>query len=249
MTWQDFIIDGHNRWQIIQTHDLEWFEINRDADFETEDDVLEWIFTNQLGRRNLTANQRTLFIGELYALRKKKVGEHTGNQHTEKWNGATIAPFQHNILPTEESFDLTYEIEPQFIPRQNKTASVIAKEQGVSPRTVHNAAKIAQAVKDNPELKQDFLSGKVSQKEILSPALKQTLQKKQEIKTDASARWREATYKIYLQLTSISDNGGIEQLTQKWDSERLSYWRDELKQLQTKLGNIAEEIQRIMDER
>lgn len=267
MTWRGFIIDGHNRWSIIQKHNLPFHTINRDEDFETEDDVLEWIYTNQLGRRNLTNNQKTLYIGELYELRKKKHGgDRKSNEfqeskchsdilisNSQENNSATVTELFSNQVEDfsnwnidEPENELTYEIEPEFQKAHNQTAKQIAKEMNVSSRTVHRAASVVNAIKNlPPETKTDFLAGKITQKEViekaaetLSPELKQTLLKKQEIKNDAAAKWRDATYKIYLQLTSITDCGGIEKLTQNWDSERLSYWRDELRNLQLSLIHI-----------
>ena len=64
-----FLIDGHNRWKILQQHPEN--DIDYDVDevqLSSRDEVKEWIIDNQLGRRNLTPFQRT----EL-ALKKKPI--------------------------------------------------------------------------------------------------------------------------------------------------------------------------------
>lgn len=257
MTWQGFIIDGHNRWSIIEKHNLAFHTINRDSEFETEDDVLEWIYTNQLGRRNLNANQRTVYIGELYELRKKKIGAPIGSQNA-KIKGATIAPLISNQIEDfsewqidEPEKDLTYEIEPQFQPKE-KTAEAVAKEFNVSPRKVMNAAKVVQAVNVlSQETKQDFLAGKITQKEVIQQAAetltpeqaKEDLAKKNEIKNGIDAKWRDATYKINMMISSIQNNGGAQALTAKWNEKHKRYWTEELRSLSNRLGEFAVQIE------
>ena len=52
ITWNGFIIDGHNRYEIAQKWDLD-FEVE-ERHFDNENDVILWMIDNQNGRRNLT---------------------------------------------------------------------------------------------------------------------------------------------------------------------------------------------------
>lgn len=52
ITWNGFIIDGHNRYEISQKWNLD-FE-TESKHFKDEDDVILWMIDNQNGRRNLT---------------------------------------------------------------------------------------------------------------------------------------------------------------------------------------------------
>ena len=52
LTWNGFIIDGHNRYEISQKWDLDFETENKH--FDSEDDVKIWMIDNQEGRRNLT---------------------------------------------------------------------------------------------------------------------------------------------------------------------------------------------------
>lgn len=52
ITWQGFLVDGHNRYEIAQRYDLTFQTIEKQ--FNSEDDVKQWIILNQLGRRNIT---------------------------------------------------------------------------------------------------------------------------------------------------------------------------------------------------
>lgn len=63
VTWQGFIIDGHNRYEIAQRHGLEYQTIEKA--FESENDVIEWMIRNQFGRRNLNNYQRSILALQL----------------------------------------------------------------------------------------------------------------------------------------------------------------------------------------
>lgn len=52
LTWNGFIIDGHNRYEISQKWDLDYETESKS--FDSEDDVILWMIDNQNGRRNLT---------------------------------------------------------------------------------------------------------------------------------------------------------------------------------------------------
>jgi len=52
ITWNGYIIDGHNRYEIATKHDLKYESI--DKSFDSEVDVRIWMRNNQKGRRNLT---------------------------------------------------------------------------------------------------------------------------------------------------------------------------------------------------
>lgn len=51
ITWNDFIIDGHNRYEIATRHGLLYNTISKE--FSSEDDVIIWMIDNQLARRNI----------------------------------------------------------------------------------------------------------------------------------------------------------------------------------------------------
>ena len=61
--WNNYIIDGHNRFEIAKQFNLEYKTINKE--FESEDEVKEWMILNQFGRRNLSAYQRSVLALEL----------------------------------------------------------------------------------------------------------------------------------------------------------------------------------------
>ena len=56
LTWNGFIVDGHNRYEIAKKHGLEFK--TKDKDFVDEDEVKLWMINNQFSRRNLNIYQR-----------------------------------------------------------------------------------------------------------------------------------------------------------------------------------------------
>lgn len=52
ITWNGWIVDGHNRYAICQEHDIDFDMVEKD--FEDENEAKLWMLDNQAGRRNLT---------------------------------------------------------------------------------------------------------------------------------------------------------------------------------------------------
>jgi hypothetical protein len=73
VTWNGVIVDGHNRWKIIQKHPEIPYK-TREMDFPDKWAAFDWMYKKQLGRRNLTENQRTILIGKMYEARKQSHG-------------------------------------------------------------------------------------------------------------------------------------------------------------------------------
>lgn len=63
ITWNGFIIDGHNRYEIATRWGLEYQTESKR--FENENDVKEWMINNQFGRRNLSNYQRSVLALEM----------------------------------------------------------------------------------------------------------------------------------------------------------------------------------------
>ena len=89
ITWNGTIIDGHNRWRIIQEH---WDVLKdkyhtREMDFPDQWAAFDWMYRKQLGRRNLTEEQRAYMIGKMYDARKHGVGGRAGNTNAQKRTG------------------------------------------------------------------------------------------------------------------------------------------------------------------
>ncbi|UZS00192.1 ParB N-terminal domain-containing protein [Chondrinema litorale] len=123
------LVDGHNRYKICLTNDVEYtIEMK---DFSSMEEAKDWMIDNQLGRRNLNPFQLSYFRGYKYERLKKKKG---GYQYVlSKGQSGT---------PTSEKLADAFKVSKNTIKRDaqfTKGLEVI----GVS----------------NPKLKQDILSG------------------------------------------------------------------------------------------
>jgi hypothetical protein len=87
LTWNGFIIDGHNRYEIATKWNLDYQ--TKSKHFASEQDVIEWMILNQLGRRNITKEQKDYLIGKRYENEKQKQG--TRNDLTLEQNVPLIS--------------------------------------------------------------------------------------------------------------------------------------------------------------
>jgi 16S rRNA G966 N2-methylase RsmD len=132
ITWNGFIIDGHNRYEIATRWNLEYeTEAKR---FKDENEVKEWMINNQFGRRNLSNYQRSVLALELESVFKEKAKEQQGKRTD------LLA-----TLPKSEPID---------------TRKEIAKIADVKERTL-GKVKVIQA-KATPEVKAKLSTGEVS---------------------------------------------------------------------------------------
>ena len=80
ITWNGFIIDGHNRYSIAQRFDVEYRTTSKH--FSNENLVKIWMLDNQFGKRNLTDAQRYLNRNEKRKLLKAQ-GKQTQGKRTD----------------------------------------------------------------------------------------------------------------------------------------------------------------------
>ena len=81
IVWNNILVDGHNRYAILQKHPEIYFS-TMPLPFESRGEVLAWICKNQLGRRNLTPEQKKFLIGKQYSVEHRKPGGNGNNQYT-----------------------------------------------------------------------------------------------------------------------------------------------------------------------
>ena len=81
VTWQGYIIDGHNRYEIAQEHNLDYKTI--EMQFDSDENVKGWMILNQLGRRNLNKYQRSILALQYEQYYKNKAKQNKGiNQYS-----------------------------------------------------------------------------------------------------------------------------------------------------------------------
>lgn len=136
LLWQSFIVDGHNRFEILNKNNLNNQFKSEDLSevLKTREDVVEFILKNQLGRRNLNPDQMSIIRGRLYLLYKHQgkrtdLTESTSNQNDEK---------------------LT-------------TAERIGRDFGVSKATIERDAKF---VSTHPEEVEKIITGEITKRQV-----------------------------------------------------------------------------------
>ena len=63
IVWNNTLVDGHNRYAILQKHPEIYFSTTP-LQFENREETIAWICRNQLGRRNLSPEQKRISAWE-----------------------------------------------------------------------------------------------------------------------------------------------------------------------------------------
>ena len=138
IVWNNTLVDSHNRYAILQKHPEISFS-TMPLPFESREEVLAWICKNQLGRRNLTPEQKYYLMGKQYEAEK---AAHGGDR---KSSDAKSSSLNANLIDS------------------SKTCDRIAAENRVSKDTVIRASRYMKGVEIAeelmPGLKQSILSG------------------------------------------------------------------------------------------
>ena len=95
--------------------------------FESREEVLAWICKNQLGRRNLTPEQKKFLIGKQYSVEHRKPGGNGNNQHTaaaKKTVPEELCQFD-TIPPTASEAS----VRKQIAERNNVSESYVARSE------------------------------------------------------------------------------------------------------------------------
>lgn len=134
VVWNGIIVDGHNRYRFICKHPGIKYGIY-EKDFADRNDAIAWICKNQLGRRNLTPEQKKYLIGKQYEAEKQSHG------------GDRKSKYQNDTLNEGET-----------------TGDRIASENNMSRISVIRAEAYAAAVdladEAVPGIKEEILSGR-----------------------------------------------------------------------------------------
>ena len=133
------IVDGHNRYKICQEYSIDFkFQLK---EFENLESAKEWMFVNQLGKRNLTELQKSYLRGLQYENEKQKT-----------YNIANLKPFT-------EIDNLSISVE------QQNTSERLGELHKVSSRTIIRDEKFALGLNaltsDDSELKHKILNGEI----------------------------------------------------------------------------------------
>lgn len=145
MIWNDFVVDGHNRYDICWKHKIDFVYGN--LGYETKEEVMEWMLDIQLGRRNLSPIQRIAIAEKYRSIYEKQAKENQVKAGKEYGNGGLkVTPNSVEASNNKRS--------------QNETNTKLAQVAGVGKETYRMGAKILKS--DNEEIKNAVLSGKMS---------------------------------------------------------------------------------------
>jgi phage N-6-adenine-methyltransferase len=135
-----YLLDGHNRFEICTRLGIEYQVIEID-DIHSEEDALDWIDRNQIGKRNLSPDDFRIISGRIYNRRKKAVGEHKGNQHTK------LELPQIDAVPTSAIVASELGVSKATIERNGQRAEVYDAMKAIGDNEAAEAAKtLPQAV-------------------------------------------------------------------------------------------------------
>lgn len=143
VVWGETIVDGHHRWKIIQKHPEIPFQIKQ-MEFADKWAAIAWMCRNQLGRRNLTTQQRDYLLKEQYEAQSKTIGAQIGNDNAKKQSGENDQIVSKSNNPTREA---------------------IAREHGLTEGAVRRAVEFGRGLdaadEVSPGIKEAVLSGEV----------------------------------------------------------------------------------------
>lgn len=74
IVWKGLVVDGHNRYAILQKHPDIPYTIH-EKEFADRFEAIIWICKNQLGRRNLTPEQKNTLLESVTSLKRKRMEE------------------------------------------------------------------------------------------------------------------------------------------------------------------------------
>lgn len=162
ITWNGTIVDGHNRYEICNRLHIPY--AIQEMSFDGREDVIVWICSNQLGRRNITEETRKYLIGRQYEA-EKVIGFYRNadgrNQYTRyRSTGAPDANCEMSSKERRES--------------GRRTAARLGDKYHVSSGAVQKYAKYSQALdtlgEKMPEIVPKILSGnyKISHENIVA---------------------------------------------------------------------------------
>ena len=153
--WQEadtgewIIIDGHNRYNILKKHNIEWHywqDYKIMTELETREDVKQWMLEQQLGRRNLTETERYEIVQRFKSIFEKKAKENQSSGGKGLTNLSKV-----------------------------NTRKEMAKATGVSEGTYQKLDKVMQS--NNEEVKQKLREKEISidraYQEIKNPTIKE----------------------------------------------------------------------------
>jgi hypothetical protein len=158
ITWDGFIIDGHNRFEIATRWNLEYKSESKS--FKDENEVKEWMIHNQFGRRNLSNYQRSVLALELESVFSARAKENQAVQ----FKGSSLTLKSAEVKPIETRKELA-KIASVGHDTIAKVKVIEAKaEDTLKEKLLNGEISINQAYKEIKEKKAEEFKAKIEQR-------------------------------------------------------------------------------------
>lgn len=178
IVWQGLIVDGHNRFTIAKKHPEIPFTTHEKA-FANRYEAIIWICKNQLGRRNLTPEQKKYLIGKQYEAEKlnhggdqksnlKKSTGQNGQSIDKRWTRQRIADengVNDSFVKRAEQFSKGVDAAEEAVPG--------TRQKVLSGEVKPTAAEIASVARAPPEERPALVAEICKPKPPKPPAQKQ----------------------------------------------------------------------------
>ncbi len=193
IVWNGLIVDGHNRYTILQKHPDIPYTVH-EKEFADRYEAIIWICKNQLGRRNLTPEQKKYLVGKQYEAEKSLVPNEKG---TNRYTVLVGAQNEHQLKRQKTCEKIATEIgaTPIFVRRSEEFAKGVDAAEEAVPGTRQKvlsgevrltAAEIASVARAPPEDRPALVEKICAPKETKRPRSKSTSEAKNVEKSTAS---------------------------------------------------------------
>lgn len=186
VVWNNTIIDGHHRWSIIQKHPEIPYKVKQ-MDFADKWSAIVWMCRNQLGRRNLTEEQRSYLRGKQYEAEKMSQG---GDRKSDEFSSGQNVRLNHREI-------------------KDGTAGRIGREYGVDGRTIRRDADFSKSVDEaenvSPGFKESVLSGAVKVPKSVISEIRNVPEENRSKVVEAIKNGDTDTAKTFIQKKSIQN--------------------------------------------
>ena len=178
IVWEGLIVDGHNRFIIAKKHPEIPFTVH-ETEFANRYEAIIWICKNQLGRRNLTPEQKKYLIGKQYEAEKlnhggdqksnlKKSTGQNGQSIDKRWTRQRIADengVNDSFVKRAEQFSKGVDAAEEAVPG--------TRQKVLSGEVKPTAAEIASVARAPPEERPALVAEICKPKPPKPPAQKQ----------------------------------------------------------------------------
>jgi len=180
VVWNGILLDGHHRYEIAKEYGLSYQTV--EIELPDKEAAKEWVYKNQLGRRNLTPEMASYYRGKLYESRKKQGAriDLTSDKNCQKLSTAEEIGNQYgvhgNTVRNDAKFSQAVDKVAEELGEEAKRAILTGKAR-VPKQDVEKLIEVKQRA---PEFIPPLLEGKMALSDVEKEVKK--IEREQEIK-------------------------------------------------------------------